>query len=134
MLDKAQQDFSYYSHEFKDNYRKGVHRLRTLLETPPQAEAFAANFGGVSVILGARQDMPDRNSEELYALLQGSAVIDQAVLTWFTGIYDSCTTADDVFGDLDRCEEILANPVMARAAGASGVCAGKWVATLVGQS
>ena len=62
MLDKAQQDFSYYSHEFKDNYRKGVHRLRTLLETPPQAEAFADNFGGVSVVLGARQDMPDRNS------------------------------------------------------------------------
>ena len=134
MLDKAQQDFSYYSHEFKDNYRKGVHRLRTLLETPTQAEAFAANFGGVSVILGARQDQPDRNSEELYALLQGSDVIDQAVLTWFTGIYTECTTADDVFGDLDRCEEILANPVMSRAAGASGVCAGKWVATLAGQS
>ena len=134
MLDKAQQDFSYYSHEFKDNYRKGVHRLRTLLETPTQAEAFAANFGGVSVILGARQDQPDWNSEELYALLQGSDVIDQAVLTWFTGIYTECTTADDVFGDLDRCEEILANPVMSRAAGASGVCAGKWVATLAGQS
>ena len=134
MLDKAQQDFSYYSHEFKDNYRKGVHRLRTLLETPTQAEAFAANFGGVSVILGAQQDQPDRNSEELYALLQGSDVIDQAVLTWFTGIYTECTTADDVFGDLDRCEEILANPVMSRAAGASGVCAGKWVATLAGQS
>ena len=33
MLKKIQQDFSYYSHEFKDNYRKGVHRLRTILGT-----------------------------------------------------------------------------------------------------
>ncbi len=52
MIKKIQQDFSYYSHEFKDNYRKGVHRLRTILASRAQAQAFVSNAGGVAV--GAR--------------------------------------------------------------------------------
>ena len=46
MIKKIQQDFSYYSHEFKDNYRKGVHRLRTILASRAQAQAFVSNAGG----------------------------------------------------------------------------------------
>lgn len=45
MIKKIQQDFSYYSHEFKDNYRKGVHRLRTILASRAQAQAFVSNAG-----------------------------------------------------------------------------------------
>ena len=52
MLKKIQQDFSYYSHEFKDNYRKGVHRLRTILASRAQAQAFVSNAGGVAVVRG----------------------------------------------------------------------------------
>ena len=69
MLKKIQQDFSYYSHEFKDNYRKGVHRLRTILASRAQAQAFVSNAGGVAVVLGYEPETPDKNAQELYALL-----------------------------------------------------------------
>lgn len=49
-----QSDFMAYAGAFKSNYRKGVHRLETILSNPTHAAEFAANLGGVSVVLGVR--------------------------------------------------------------------------------
>ena len=135
MLQKIQQDFSYYSHEFKDNYRKGVHRLRTILASRAQAQAFVSNAGGVAVVLGYEPETPDKNAQELYALLAASPYIDDAVQTFLGSIYEAGAESQDVmYSDSARCLEILHDPVMARAAGAGAVSAGKWIATLAGQS
>ena len=135
MLKKIQQDFSYYSHEFKDNYRKGVHRLRTILASRAQAQAFVSNAGGVAVVLGYEPDKPDKNAQELYALLMASPYIDDAVQTFLGSIYEAGAESQDVmYSDSARCLEILHDPVMARAAGAGTVSAGKWIAALAGQS
>ena len=82
MIKKIQQDFSYYSHEFKDNYRKGVHRLRTILASRAQAQAFVSNAGGTAVVLGYEPSAPDKNAQELYALLAASPYINDAVQTF----------------------------------------------------
>jgi|GEM_PF-633141 len=135
MLKKIQQDFSYYSHEFKDNYRKGVHRLRTILASRAQAQAFVSNAGGVAVVLGYEPDKPDKNAQELYALLMSSPYIDDAVQTFLGSIYEAGAESQDaMYSDSARCLEILHDPVMARAAGAGAVSAGKWIAALAGQS
>ena len=135
MLKKIQQDFSYYSHEFKDNYRKGVHRLRTILASRAQAQAFVSNAGGVAVVLGYEPETPDKNAQELYALLAASPYIDDAVQTFFGSIYEAGAESQDaMYSDSARCLEILHDPVMARAAGAGAVSAGKWIAALAGQS
>ena len=135
MLKKIQQDFSYYSHEFKDNYRKGVHRLRTILASRAQAQAFVSNAGGVAVVLGYEPDKPDKNAQELYALLMASPYIDDAVQTFLGSIYEAGAESQDaMYSDSARCLEILHDPVMARAAGAGAVSAGKWIAALAGQS
>lgn len=135
MIKKIQQDFSYYSHEFKDNYRKGVHRLRTILASRAQAQAFVSNAGGVAVVLGYEPDKPDKNAQELYALLMASPYIDDAVQTFLGSIYEAGAESQDVmYSDSARCLEILHDPVMARAAGAGAVSAGKWIAALAGQS
>ena len=135
MIKKIQQDFSYYSHEFKDNYRKGVHRLRTILASRAQAQAFVSNAGGVAVVLGYEPETPDKNAQELYALLAASPYIDDAVQTFLGSIYEAGAESQDVmYSDSARCLEILHDPVMARAAGAGAVSAGKWIATLAGQS
>ena len=135
MLKKIQQDFSYYSHEFKDNYRKGVHRLRTILASRAQAQAFVSNAGGVAVVLGYEPETPDKNAQELYALLAASPYIDDAVQTFLGSIYEAGAESQDVmYSDSARCLEILHDPVMARAAGAGAVSAGKWIAALAGQS
>ena len=135
MIKKIQQDFSYYSHEFKDNYRKGVHRLRTILASRAQAQAFVSNAGGVAVVLGYEPETPDKNAQELYALLAASPYIDDAVQTFLGSIYEAGAESQDVmYSDSARCLEILHDPVMARAAGAGAVNAGKWIATLAGQS
>ena len=135
MLKKIQQDFSYYSHEFKDNYRKGVHRLRTILASRAQAQAFVSNAGGVAVVLGYEPETPDKNAQELYALLMASPYIDDAVQTFLGSIYEAgAESPDAMYADSARCLEILHDPVMARAAGAGAVSAGKWIATLAGQS
>ena len=135
MLKKIQQDFSYYSHEFKDNYRKGVHRLRTILASRAQAQAFVSNAGGVAVVLGYEPDKPDKNAQELYALLMSSPYIDDAVQTFLGSIYEAGAESQDaMYADNARCLQILHDPVMARAAGAGAVSAGKWIATLAGQS
>ena len=135
MIKKIQQDFSYYSHEFKDNYRKGVHRLRTILSSRAQAQAFVSNAGGVAVVLGYEPSAPDKNAQELYALLAASPYIDDAVQTFLGSIYEAGAESQDaMYSDSARCLEILHDPVMARAAGAGAVSAGKWIATLAGQS
>ena len=135
MLKKIQQDFSYYSHEFKDNYRKGVHRLRTILASRAQAQAFVSNAGGVAVVLGYEPETPDKNAQELYALLAASPYIDDAVQTFLGSIYEAGAESQDaLYSDSARCLEILHDPVMARAAGAGAVSAGKWIAALAGQS
>lgn len=135
MLKKIQQDFSYYSHEFKDNYRKGVHRLRTILASRAQAQAFVSNAGGVAVVLGYEPETPDKNAQELYALLAASPYIDDAVQTFLGSIYETGAESQDaMYSDSARCLEILHDPVMSRAAGAGTVSAGKWIAALAGQS
>ena len=135
MIKKIQQDFSYYSHEFKDNYRKGVHRLRTILASRAQAQAFVSNAGGVAVVLGYEPETPDKNAQELYALLAASPYIDDAVQTFLGSIYEAGAESQDaMYSDSARCLEILHDPVMSRAAGAGTVSAGKWIATLAGQS
>jgi hypothetical protein len=135
MLKKIQQDFSYYSHEFKDNYRKGVHRLRTILASRAQAQAFVSNAGGVAVVLGYEPETPDKNAQELYALLAASPYIDDAAQTFLGSIYEAGAESQDaMYSDSARCLEILHDPVMSRAAGAGTVSAGKWIATLAGQS
>ena len=135
MIKKIQQDFSYYSHEFKDNYRKGVHRLRTILASRAQAQAFVSNAGGTAVVLGYEPSAPDKNAQELYALLAASPYIDDAVQTFLGSIYEAGAESQDaMYSDSARCLEILHDPVMSRAAGAGTVSAGKWIATLAGQS
>nr|DAY80623.1 MAG TPA: Tail fiber protein [Caudoviricetes sp.] len=135
MIKKIQQDFSYYSHEFKDNYRKGVHRLRTILASRAQAQAFVSNAGGTAVVLGYEPSAPDKNAQELYALLAASPYINDAVQTFLGSIYEAGAESQDaMYSDSARCLEILHDPVMARAAGAGAVSAGKWIATLAGQS
>ena len=135
MIKKIQQDFSYYSHEFKDNYRKGVHRLRTILASRAQAQAFVSNAGGVAVVLGYEPETPDKNAQELYALLAASPYIDDAVQTFLGSIYEAGAESHDaMYSDSARCLEILHDPVLSRAAGAGTVSAGKWIATLAGQS
>ena len=135
MIKKIQQDFSYFSHEFKDNYRKGVHRLRTILASRAQAQAFVSNAGGTAVVLGYEPETPDKNAQELYALLAASPYIDDAVQTFLGSIYEAGAESQDaMYSDSARCLEILHDPVMSRAAGAGTVSAGKWIATLAGQS
>ena len=135
MIKKIQQDFSYYSHEFKDNYRKGVHRLRTILASRAQAQAFVSNAGGVAVVLGYEPETPDKNAQELYALLAASPYIDNAVQTFLGSIYEAGAESQDaMYSDSARCLEILHDPVMSHAAGAGTVSAGKWIAALAGQS
>ena len=135
MIKKIQQDFSYYSHEFKDNYRKGVHRLRTILASRAQAQAFVSNAGGTAVVLGYEPETPDKNAQELYTLLAASPYIDDAVQTFLGSIYEAGAESQDaMYSDSARCLEILHDPVMSRAAGVGTVSAGKWIAALAGQS
>ena len=128
-----QSDFMAYAGAFKSNYRKGVHRLETILSNPTHAAEFAANLGGVSVILGVPVSMPDRNSDKLLELLLGSEVADNAVETWLHQFYEF-TDWDDLLSDSARCQEMANNPLIWRAAGGSKLAVGKSVATLAGLS
>lgn len=128
-----QSDFMAYAGAFKSNYRKGVHRLETILSNPTMSAEFAANLGGVSVVLGVPISMPDRNSDKLLELLLGSAVADNAVETWLHQFYEF-TDWDDLLSDSARCQEMANNPLIWRAAGGSKLAVGKSVATLAGLS
>lgn len=128
-----QSDFMAYAGAFKSNYRKGVHRLETILSNPIHAAEFAANLGGVSVVLGVPIELPDRNSDKLLELLLGSEVADDAVLTWMHQFYEF-TDWDDLLSDSARCKEMANNPLIWRAAGGSKLAVGKSIATLAGLS
>ena len=128
-----QSDFMAYAGAFKSNYRKGVHRLETILSNPTHAAEFAANLGGVSVVLGVPIELPDRNSDKLLELLLGSTVADDAVLTWMHQFYEF-TDWDDLMGNAERCKEMANNPLIWRAAGGSKLAVGKSIATLAGLS
>ena len=128
-----QSDFMAYASALKSNYRKGVHRLETILSNPTMSAEFAANLGGVSVILGVPVSMPDRNSDKLLELLLGSAVADNAVETWLHQFYEF-TDWDDLLSDSARCQEMANNPLIWRAAGGSKLAVGKSIATLAGLS
>ena len=128
-----QSDFMAYAGAFKSNYRKGVHRLETILSNPTMSTEFAANLGGVSVILGVPIELPDRNSDKLLELLLGSDVADDAVETWLHQFYEF-TGWDDLLSDSARCKEMANNPLIWRAAGGSKLAVGKSIATLAGLS
>ena len=128
-----QSDFMAYAGAFKSNYRKGVHRLETILANPTHAAEFAANLGGVSVVLGVPISLPDRNSDKLLELLLGSDVADDAVETWLHQFYEF-TGWDDLLSDSARCKEMANNPLIWRAAGGSKLAVGKSIATLAGLS
>ncbi len=122
-----------YAGAFKSNYRKGVHRLETILSNPTMSAEFAANLGGVSVVLGVPIELPDRNSDKLLELLLGSDVADDAVLTWMHQFYEF-TDWNDLLSDASRCQEMANNPLIWRAVGGSKLAVGKSIATLAGLS
>ena len=131
MLGVNQLDFINYTTALKGNYRKGVHKLEAILANPTHAAEFAANLGGVSVVLGVPIGKEDKNSEALLSLLLASSVADAAVYTWLGQFYEF-TSWDDLLGDAGRCQEMMADPFIWRAMASSGVAVGKAVATLAG--
>ena len=133
MLGVNQLDFINYCNALKGNYRKGVHKMETLLENPTHAKEFAKNLGGVSVVLGTPVGKEDRNSETLRSMLLSSDVANDAVYTWM-GQYYEFDSWNELLGDEDRCKEMMANELLWRALSASGVAMGKTVATLAGLS
>ena len=133
MLGVNQSDFMSYMSALKTNYRKGIHRMEAILANPTHASEFAANLGGVSVVLGVPVGLPDRNSDKLLELLLGSDVADDAVLTWMHQFYEF-TDWDDLLSDSARCKEMANNPLIWRAAGGSKLAVGKSIATLAGLS
>ena len=132
MLDNDMIEFLTYRNAMKSNYRKGVHALQCILNNRKQAETFAGSLGGVSLVLGVSQ--PDGNSEALRALLEGSAVIDQATLTWLKNWWpEQCGSWDTLAADQGRCSTIATDPFLWERVGVSPVGAGKILAGLVGQ-
>ena len=133
MLGINQLDFMSYATALKSNYRKGVRKLEAILANPSHAAEFAANLGGVSVVLGVPIGREDRNSEALLSLLLNSDIADNAVLTWMHQFYEF-TTWDDLMGNSARVQEMMQNPFLWRALGGSKKAVGKGVATLAGLS
>ena len=133
MLGTNQLDFMSYATAFKSNYRKGVRKLEAILANPSHAAEFAANLGGVSVVLGVPIGREDRNSDALLSLLLNSDIADDAVLTWMHQFYEF-TTWDDLMGNSARVQEMMNNPLLWRALGGSKKAVGKGVATLAGLS
>ena len=133
MLGTNQLDFMSYATAFKSNYRKGIRRLEAILSNPTHAAEFAANLGGVSVVLGVPIGREDRNSDALLSLLLNSDIADDAVLTWMHQFYEF-TTWDDLMGNSARVQEMMQNPFLWRALGGSKKAVGKGVATLAGLS
>lgn len=107
MLGVNQLDFINYCNALKGNYRKGVHKMETLLENPTHAKEFAKNLGGVSVVLGTPVGKEDRNSETLRSMLLASDVANDAVYTWM-GQYYEFDSWDELLGDEDRCKAMMA--------------------------
>jgi len=133
MLGVNQLDFINYTTALKGNYRKGIHKMETILANPTHAAEFASNLGGVSVVLGVPLDHEDKNSAALLSMLLGSSVVDTAVYTWLGQFYEF-TDWDDLLSDPAICQELLDNPFIHLSISASGVAMGKIVATLAGLS
>ena len=133
MLGINQLDFMSYATALKSNYRKGIRRLEAILSNPTHAAEFAANLGGVSVVLGVPIGREDRNSDALLSLLLNSDIADDAVLTWMHQFYEF-TTWDDLMGNSARVQEMMQNPFLWRALGGSKKAVGKGMATLAGLS
>ena len=131
MLGVNQLDFLNYTTAFKGNYRKGPHKLRAILSTPTQAKEFCTNLGGVSVIFGVPLDRPDKNSEELLEILQGSPYNDMAVETWLHGFYD-VDSLDTLLYDAAMCQALANDAAIFRAVGTSEVAVGKLLCGLAG--
>ena len=133
MLGVNQLDFINYANALKGNYRKGVHKMEAIMESPTHAKEFASNLGGVSVVLSVPIGKEDRNSAQLLDLLLNSDVADDAVYTWLGQFYEF-SSWDDLLGDESRCNEIMNDPLKSRAVSGSGVAVGKMVATIAGLS
>ena len=133
MLGVNQLDFINYANALKGNYRKGVHKMEAIMESPTHAKEFASNLGGVSVVLSVPIGKEDRNSAQLLDLLLNSDVADDAVYTWLGQFYEF-SSWDDLLSDASRCNEIMNDPLKSRAVSGSGVAVGKMVATLAGLS
>ena len=133
MLGINQLDFMSYATALKSNYRKGIRRLEAILSNPTHAAEFAANLGGVSVVLGVPIGREDRNSDALLSLLLTSDIADDAVRPWMHQFYEF-TTWDDLMGNSARVQEMMQNPFLWRALGGSKKAVGKGVATLAGLS
>lgn len=131
MLDFNQSDFLYYTSVLKSNYRKGVHTLRSILETPDQAEIFARNKGAVSAVLSVPPDAPDKNSDQLLQLLQNSRVADLAAETYL-GLYYTYEDLDLLLSDASVCEKIVNNKMLFRDVEHNLKISGKLIATLAG--
>ena len=110
MIKKIQQDFSYYSHEFKDNYRKGVHRLRTILESRAQAQAFVSNAGGTAVVLGyepegAQMELYRRYISQLFEKLVTCRRFAQIRIPTEANAAESGLDPQDYIRRMDRADE-----------------------------
>ena len=133
MLGVNQLDFLNYTTALKGNYRKGAHKLRAILGNPTHAAEFAANLGGVSVVLGVPISTPDKNSTDLLTFLLASSVADAAITTWLTQWYEF-DGIDDLLNDAGVCSALLANPLTFRAVNTNSVYMGKIAARLAGLS
>ena len=72
-------EYNIYYNLFKNNYRKGVHALYGILNTPILAEEFLNSPGALAAILSV--DI-DKNSTELAQCLAHSNHLDAAIETW----------------------------------------------------
>ncbi len=132
-LGTVNMDYGSFYSLLKGNYRKGVHRFRTMLANPELAEDFSRNLGSVSVILGWPIGYDDKNSQELLGLLLASEVLTQATLTWLGQWYpENNEDSDTMYGDATRCQELVDNALMWRAVGSDPAGCGKLVVTLSG--
>ena len=89
MLGVNQLDFMSYTAALKSNYRKGIRRMEAILANPTHAAEFAANLGGVSVVLGVPISLPDRNSDKLLELLLGFSFLRFGFLLHRKQFFDS---------------------------------------------
>lgn len=114
MIQTTQLDFLTYTLAFKNNYEKGINRLKAILQSPSQANALVNNLGGVSAIFGAPVDAPDPNSEELIQIIHNSPYAAQAAKTWLDDFY-TFGTWDDLLQDDGKRKKILNTPTHIRA-------------------
>ena len=133
MLGVNQLDFINYCNALKGNYRKGVHKMETLLENPTHAKEFANNLGGVSVVLGTPVGKRKTATVKRCAPCCWPATWRTMPSTWMGQFYEF-SSWDDLLSDASRCNEIMNDPLKSRAVSGSGVAVGKMVATIAGLS